>query len=342
MKRRLVIWIHSDRYPTWSIPPETVERIRAAAGAGWEVESVEIASLASGDGAKEVPEEVLAAVSDAEVYFGFGVPADILRHGRMLRWVHSAAAGVRSSLSAEMLASDIQFTNSAGVYGRPLAEWAIGAILYFARGFDLSAGPGNPWPFDAMAGKGSPLRDLVGSRVTVVGYGGIGRHTGQLASALGMIVTAVRARLDQPIPREVERVFGPEDLLQSVADAHYVVLTLPETAGSVGMIDADVLAAMRSDAVLLNVARGSIVDEKALVASLEAGALRGAALDVFAEEPLSADNPLLSLPNVLATPHTGSVSPGFWGVQTRLMIENLERYQSGEALLNVVDRGRGY
>jgi phosphoglycerate dehydrogenase-like enzyme len=241
-----------------------------------------------------------------------------------------------------MMASDVQFTNSAGVYGRPLAEWAIGAILYFARGFDLAAGPGNPWPYDATAATGSPLRDLVGSRVTVIGYGGIGKQVGLLAHALGMSVTAVRARPDQPIPEEVDRVLGPENLIQSVADADYVVLALPETAGSVGMIGPDVLSSMRTDAVLLNLARGSIVDEQALVASLKAGSLRGAALDVFAEEPLSEDNPLLQLPNVLATPHTGSVSPGFWGVQTRLMVENLKRYLSGETLMNVVDRGRGY
>jgi phosphoglycerate dehydrogenase-like enzyme len=334
--------MHSDSYPTWSIPPETVDRLRAAAGSEWEVESVEIPALASGDGATSVPEGVLEAVAQAEVYFGFGVPADVLRHGPQLRWVHSAAAGVRSSLSAEMLASDIQFTNSAGVYGRPLAEWAVGAILYFARGFDLAAGPGNPWPFDATDGEGGPLRDLVGSRVTVVGYGGIRKQIGLLASALGMTVTAVRARIDRPLPEEVERVFGPEDLRRSVEDAHYVVLALPETAGSVGMIGSDVLSAMRPDAVLLNLARGSIVDERALVAALKSGSLRGAALDVFAEEPLPEDSPLLALPNVLATPHSGSVSPGFWGVQTRLMAENLKRYLRGEALLNVVDRGRGY
>ena len=301
-----------------------------------------VTARASGDGAKEVPESVLAAVADAEVYFGFGVPADVLTTGANLRWVHSAAAGVRSSLGAEMLSSDVLFTNAAGVYGRPLAEWAIGAILYFARGFDLAAGPGNPWPFDASAGRGSPLRDLSGSRVTVVGYGGIGRQVGQLASRLDMVVTAVRARTDRPVPEEVDRVFGPQELRRAVADAHYVVLALPETAGSVGMFGSDILSAMRRDAVLLNLARGSIVDEPALIAALQDGSLRGAALDVFAEEPLPDDSPLLAMTNVLATPHTGSISPGFWGVQTRLMVENLERYLRGEVLLNLVDRGRGY
>lgn len=342
MTRRLVVWMHSDRYPTWSIPPETLQQLRDVAGVAWVVESVEIVAAASGDGAKLVPEAVLGAVEDAEIYFGFGIPPEVLRAGRKLRWVHSAAAGVWSSLAPEMRASEVLFTNSAGVYGRPLAEWAIGAMLYFARGFDFAAGPGDSWPFDATASENGPLREICGSRVTVVGYGGIGREIGRLAHALGMQVTAVRARPDRSLTDDVCRVFGPDRLKEAVADAHYVVLALPETPGSIGLFGHEMLAAMRSDAVLLNLARGSIVDEAALVDALEAGALRGAALDVFAREPLPADSPLLAMPNVLATPHTGSVSPRFWNRQADLMVDNLARFLRGEPLVNLVNRQRGY
>ncbi len=342
MVRRLVVWMHSDRYPSWSIPPEAVKQLRDVAGPDWVVDSVEIAAAASGDGAKLVPELVLAAVSDAEVYFGFGVPAEVLRAGRKLRWVHSAAAGIWTSLAPEMRASNVLFTNSAGVYGRPLAEWAIGAMLYFGRGFDLAASKDDPWPFDATASESGPLREIHGSRVTVVGYGGIGSEIGRLAHALGMQVTAVRARPDRQLTDEVDRVFGTDRLKDAVADAHYVVLALPETAGSIGLFGRKMLAAMRSDAVWLNVARGSIVDESALVDALKAGALRGAALDVFAQEPLPADSPLLAMPNVLATPHTGSVSPCFWDRETDLMTDNLARFLTGERLVNLVDRQRGY
>ncbi|TFG65858.1 MAG: D-2-hydroxyacid dehydrogenase [Gemmatimonadales bacterium] len=334
--------MHSDRYPTWSIPPETLQRLREVAGSDWVVESVEIVATASGDGAKLVPEPVLTAVRDAEIYFGFGIPAEVLRAGLDLRWVHSAAAGVWSSLTTEMRASKVQFTNSAGIYGRPLAEWAIGSMLYFGRGFDLAARPDDPWPFDATASETGPLREIHGSRVTVVGYGGIGSEIGRLAAALGMRVTAVRARLDGPVPDEVDQLFGLDQLIEAVADAHYVVLALPETAGSIGLFGREVLAAMRSDAVLLKLSRGSIVDEDALVEALEVGALRGAALDVFAREPLTGNSPLLALPNVLATPHTGSVSPRFWDRQTDLMTENLARFLRGESLVNLVDRQRGY
>lgn len=342
MARHLVVWMHSDRYPNWSIPPDSLRRLRDVAGSDWLIESVEIVATPSGDGAKLVPEPVLAAVADAEIYFGFGVPAEVLRAGRNLRWVHSAAAGVRSSLTSEMQASDVLFTNSAGVYGRSLAEWAIGAMLYFARGFDLAARFGDPWPFDVTASETGPLREIHGSRVAVVGYGGIGREVGRLAAALGMRVTAVRAHPERPQPAEVDRVLGPDQLKEAVADVHYVVLALPETAGTIGLVGREVLAAMRSDAVLLNLARGSIVDEPALVEALKVGALRGAALDVFAREPLPADSPLLALSNVLATPHTGSVSPRLWDRQTDLMVENLARFLRGESLVNLVDKQRGY
>jgi D-2-hydroxyacid dehydrogenase (NADP+) len=342
MARRLVVWIHSDEYPTWSIPHETLQQLRDVAGPDWVVESIEIVATASGDGAKLVPEPVLTAVSEAEIYFGFGVPEEVLRAGKNLRWVHSAAAGVWSTLAPEMRGSTVLFTNSAGVYGRPLAEWAVGAMIYFGRGFDMAAGRNNPWPYDAFASQAGPLREIQDSRVTVVGYGGIGSEIGRLAHALGMRVNAVRARPDGPSPDEVDQVFGPEQLNIAVADAHYVILALPETSDSIGLIDREVLAAMRTDAVLLNLARGSIVDEPALIEALEAGMLRGAALDVFAQEPLPADSALLSMPNVLATPHTGSVSPRFWTRQTDLMVENLVRFLQGESLVNLVDRQRGY
>lgn len=339
--RRLVVWIHSRRYPTWSIPADTLRRLGDIAGPNWDVESVEVDADAAGDGATEVPAEVLSAVEGAEVYFGFGVPADVVLHGRELRWVHSAAAGVRSSLAA-LGQADILFTNSAGIYGPPLAEWAIGAMLYFARGFDIVSRRGDPWPYDALAAHGHPLRELGGSHVTIVGYGGIGAEIGRRAQALDMRVTAVRAHPDRPGTEGVDRVFGPDGLADAVADAHYVVLALPETAESESLVDRELLAGLRADCVLLNLARGSLVDEPALIDALRRGALRGAALDVFATEPLPVGSPLLELPNVLATPHAGSVSPRFWERQSDLMSDNLGRYLRGEGLINLVDRKRGY
>jgi phosphoglycerate dehydrogenase-like enzyme len=238
--------------------------------------------------------------------------------------------------------SDILFTNSAGVYGPPLAEWALAGMLYFSRALDVATRSDDPWPYDAMAALGHPQREIAGSRLTVVGYGGIGAEIGRRAHALGMRVTAVRAHPERPKPDEVQEVFGPDRLADAVREAHYVVLALPETAGSVGMIGEDVIASLRGDCVLLNVARGTIVDEAALVDALRQGRIRGAALDVFASEPIGADKQLLNLPNVLCTPHAGSVSPRFWERQTDLMAHNLARYLRSESLTNLVDKQLGY
>lgn len=338
----LVAWMYSEDYPTWSVPPDTLRRLQDISGPDWEVRSIEVAAMAAGDGVADVPEVVLEAVEGAEVYFGFGIPGSIVRRGTSLRWVHSAAAGVRSSLTTPLVESEILFTNSAGIYGPPLAEWAIAGMLYFARGLDVASRSEDPWPYDAMAANGHPLREIAGSSVTVVGYGGIGAEIGRRAHALGMRVTAVRAHPERPKPEEVHEVLGPDHLTEAVRDAHYVVLALPETAGTTGMIDVEVIDALREDCVLLNLARGSIVDEEALVDALRAGRLRGAALDVFAREPLEPGDPVLTLPNVLRTPHAGSVSPRFWERQTDLMAHNLARYLRSESLTNLVDKQRGY
>lgn len=334
--------MHSDTVPTWSIPDELVDRLADIAGPGWTLERIEISAAAGGDGASAVPARLLESVAEAEIYFGFGVPEEIVRVGTRLRWVHSGAAGVRSSLSPSLIDSEILFTNSAGVYGPPLAEWAIGAMLYFARGFDIAMSSEDPWPYDALAGMDHPLRELDGSRLAVVGYGGIGREIARRAAALGMSVSAVRAHPDAPYGPELGAVFGPDRIRDAVADAHFVVLALPETAETVALADRSFLAAMRSDAVLMNVSRGSLVDEPALIDALRGGRLRGAALDVFASEPLPDDSGLLELPNLLRTPHTGSVTRRFWERQGSLLTGNLARYLRDEPLENLVDKRKGY
>ncbi len=342
--RRLVIWMHSDRYPAWRIPEGLVRDLRAEAGDGWEVEAVRVPAFAGGDGAGRAPGEVLAAAAEAEVYFGFGIPPEILEAAPRLRWAHSGAAGVRGSLHPGMCASDVVLTNSAGVYAAPLAEWAIAAMLHFARGFDLaiSRGRDGGWPYDAMAGPASPLRELAGSLVVVVGYGGIGRAVGMRAAALGARVWAVRAHPDRaPLP-EAERRLGPDELDAALEVADWVVLAAPETARTTASFGADRLARMRPEAVLINLSRGGIVDEAALADALRADALRGAALDVFREEPLPSGSPLRELENVLITPHAGSITPRFWERQGALMLRNLGHWKAGRPLENRVDKERGY
>jgi phosphoglycerate dehydrogenase-like enzyme len=343
-RRRLVIWMHSDRHPTWRIPDGLVEAIRETAGPDWSVEAIRVPAFSGGDGAGRAPAPVLAAVAEAEVYFGFGITPEIFGASPRLRWAHSGAAGVRGSLFPAMREADVVLTNSAGVYADPLGEWAIATMLHFARGFDLAiAGNRNGgWPYEALAGERSPLRELAGGLVAVVGYGGIGRAVGMRAAALGMRVWAVRARPGRtPLP-EVERQLGPEALCEALEAADFVILALPETSDTKDLLGARELARMRPDAVLMNLSRGGIVDEAALADALRAGALRGAALDVFREEPLPPESPLRELDNVLITPHTGSITPRFWERQGALMLRNIGHWKAGRPLENRVDKERGY
>ena len=342
--RRLVAWMYSDRYPTWSMPESTVLQLEEALGPGWAVDAVREPTFAGGDGSREIPPAVLRAVAEAEIYFGFGISPELFRAAPHLRWVHSAAAGARASLFPEMRESDVILTNSAGIYGEPLAEWAMAAVFYFARAFDV-AQRGNRdrrWPYDDMAAFGHPQREVSGSTMAIIGYGGIGRSVGRRAKALGMKVLAVRSRDSDGTPEYADEVFGPEGLPEVLERSHYVVLSLPETLDTTGLIGVSELAQMRPDSVLLNLSRGGIVDEDALAEALGSKRIRGAALDVFRKEPLPADSPLWTLDNVLITPHAGAISPRFWERETDLMVRNIGHYLAGGRMDNVVDKTRGY
>jgi phosphoglycerate dehydrogenase-like enzyme len=336
--------MHSERYPAWRIPEPLVEELQADGAGEWEVKAVRVPADAAGDGPASAPAEVLEAIRDAEVYFGYGITPELLDAAGELKWFHSGAAGVAGSLRAGAGEGGLVMTNSAGIYAEPLAEWAIGAMLHFARGFDiaLQAAATGGWPYERMAGDSSPLRELAGSTVAIVGYGGIGRAIGMRAKALGMNVLAVRAHPEQTLLPEVDLTLAPEDLNAALVAAHYVILSLPETAATSQMIGSAELSTMRPDAVLLNLSRGGIVDEAALSGALGDGSLRGAALDVFRTEPLAPDSPLRAHGNVLITPHAGSISPRFWDRQGALMRRNFEHWRAGRPLENQVDKERGY
>lgn len=344
MTRRLVIDF-ADRRPLWRIPAWAVERIRACLPEGWEARVVEAAADGTGDGALRASPEALAAVADAEVYLGFGAPPDLLRAGQRLRWVHTGTAGVGSLLTRELMERDIILTNSAGVHAPAVAETVLAMILHFARGLDVAvrAQAAGAWAKEPLDRADSPVREVAGSVTGVVGYGGIGREVARRIVALGGRVFAVRRRPDPHAPPEPGiEVSGPEGIGRLLEASDYVVLAAPETAQTRGLIGERELARMRQDAVLINVARGTLVDEDALVAALRAGRLRGAGLDVFATEPLPAGHPLWSLPNVLITPHISAYTHRYWEREVALVEENLARYVAGRPLLNTVDKQAGY
>ncbi|HEX7118343.1 MAG TPA: D-2-hydroxyacid dehydrogenase [Longimicrobiales bacterium] len=340
--RRLVVDL-ADRRPIFRFPDWVADRLRAVLPQGWSLHVVSAPADATADGGTTASAEALEAVQDAEAYFGFGVPAEILRQGRALRWVHTGTAGVRSSLTPEMLERDVVFTNSAGVHAPAMAESVLAMILHFTRGLDLAvrAQAEGRWGKAQFDADDAPVREIAGSTVGIVGYGGIGREVSTRVRVLGARVIALKRR---PGPQEddVEVVYGRDGLDRLLAASDVVVVSAPETSETRGLIDAAALGRMRPHAILVNVARGGLVDEAALADALRAGRLRGAALDVFATEPLPAESPLWRLPNVLITPHVSAYTQRFWERECALLEENLARFLAGRTLLNVVDKRAGY
>lgn len=332
----------ADARPIFALPDRVVSEIREAVP-DWEVLAIDMPTTGTGDGAHRASTPALEAVrAGAEVYMGFGIPAELLREGPSLRWVHSGAAGVRGSLTPEMRASDVIFTNSAGIHGPPVAETVIGYLLHFARGLDhtVRSQAAGRWDKSAFDATDAPIRELAHSTVGIIGLGGIGREVARRAGALGARVLGTRRR-PEPVDG-VEVLIGPDGLGRVLRESHYVILTVPETDATTGLLDADALARMRSDAVLVNVSRGGLLDEDALVAALEADRLRGAALDTFSTEPLPPDHPLWTTPRTVITPHTSAYTHRYWTREAELLLDNVRRYRAGETLRNVVDRAAGY
>jgi phosphoglycerate dehydrogenase-like enzyme len=238
------------------------------------------------------------------------------------------------------------FTNSAGIHGPPMAEAALGMILHFFRGFDFAVRgqARRVWDTDPFYDADAPLRELAHSTVGVVGLGGIGGEVATRARALGARVLGLKRRAGGDVPRGVEVVLGAGGFGGLLAASDAVVVCVPDTPATRGMFDRDAFARMKKGAVFVNVSRGRIADEVALVEALGSGRLRGAGLDVFATEPLPPDHALWTLDNVLLTPHVSPVTDRFWRREADLVLQNLRCLLEGRPaeMRNVVDREAGY
>lgn len=277
-----------------------------------------------------------------------------------LKWLALVGAGVEHLRKADPWSRGITVTNGSGLHGTAIAEYTLSSMLVFAQHVaerqKVQQGHGWPpvWTDPWLALLGSSLR---GKAITVVGYGSIGREIARLARAFGMRVLAVKAdpsvRMDRgytpaglgdPDGSIPERIAGTTDLRSLFAESDFAVLTLPYTPKTDRIVDEAAIAALPPHAVLVNVARGRVLDEEALRVALERGRLRGAVLDVATVEPIPSGSALWGAPNLLLTPHVSAIQDprGWWGLVAGLMTENLARYASGRALLNVVDGAAGY
>lgn len=270
-----------------------------------------------------------------------------------LRWVQGHFAGVDRLLDHPLLKS-ATLTTASGIHAPNMAEYILMMMLACAHHLPRMIGCQQRAEWPAARSDLFTPRELRGATLGIVGYGSVGRETARLAKAFGMRVLATKRDVEHakegwqlpevgdPETRHVDRLYRPEALLTMLGECDYVALTVPLSPATRGLIGAEALKRMKPDAILINVARGGVVDEPELIAALRAGTIGGAALDVFAEEPLPVASPLWSLPNVILSPHISGLSPLYDERAMALFAENLRRYVAGEPLLNVVDVARGY
>jgi len=315
----------------WQTPKSQVERLR-----------------------KEFPEvhfthalsdvDASSAIETSDVALASRLSQAMIERAPKLRWIHSTAAAVANLLPLrECAARGITVTNSRGIQAVPIAEHVMGGLLVLARRLNAMLDgqrerrwiqnelTQDPWPWS-----------LKGRRMTILGLGTIGQEVARRAHAFGMRITGVRRRLDQPVPPFVDNVIGPDQLHEGLRDCDVLVISAPFVAGTDSLIRADEIAMLNLGAIIVNVARGRIIEEHALIAGLQNGRLGGAVLDVFEREPLDPSSPLWSLPNVLVSPHSAGVRIDHWEEVIDLFSENLRRFRRGAPLMNMVNCEAGY
>jgi phosphoglycerate dehydrogenase-like enzyme len=262
-----------------------------------------------------------------------------MQHARAVKWTHTLSAGVEHLLTPEFVASPAPLTNARGVYKKSLAEFALLGVLYFAKEVPTMRR-------NQMAGKwekfvsGEAYKGTLG----VVGYGEIGQASAKLAHGIGMRVLAVRRRVEKCGTGDgiADAVYPPERMHEMLAQCDYVVVAAPGTPQTRGMMSDAEFAAMKQGSVVINVGRGTVIDEKALIRTLQSGHLRGAALDVFEKEPLPEGHPFYSMENVLVSPHCADQTADWLDQSVAFFLRNFEHYRKGEPLENVVDKEASY
>lgn len=317
-------------FTLWNPPPEMAIRVRRR----WpEMNVVHLPDYGHID--TELP--------GTDIFVGFSLRPAQFAFTRKLKWIHCTAAGVAQLMYPELRGSGVVVTNASGVHAVPMAEHILGMLIAMARRFPdaMRYQLQGRWAQQEIWDAPLRPRELRGQLLLVVGFGAVGKELARLIQPLGMRIWGV-TRSGRGDAQLAERILPATELDAALSQADYVVLAAPEIPETHHLIGARQLQALKPTSYLINVARGSLVDEAALIAALERRAIAGAALDVAEREPLPPDSPLWKLDNVFLTPHVSSVSESLWDRQTDLLLENLERWFSGRALLNQVDLERGY
>ena len=282
------------------------------------------------------------AVENAGVIFSWGAKRDVmeklLARAKNLKWIHSRSAGLDSLLFPALVESPVPLTNGRGVFSQSLGEFALAGALFFAKDFPrmIRNQKAGRWePFD--------VQEIRGKTMGIVGYGDIGRAAAERAKCMGMRVLALRRNpaLSTGDPA-VDHVYGFDALHRMLPECDYVVAAAPLTPETKSLIGAPEFALMKKTAIVMNVGRGPVIHEPAMIGALESGQIRGAALDVFTEEPLPEGHPFYKMENVLLSPHCADNTDDWLEQAMLFFYANLERFHKGEPLVNVVDKHRGY
>ena len=278
-----------------------------------------------------------------DIFIGFSIRQNQFELAQKLKWIHSTASGIAQLTYPELRNSGVVVTNAGGVHKIPMAEHTLGAMIALARRFPdcFRAQNKRHWAQQDLWDAKVRPREMKGSVVLFVGFGAIGQEVAKRAKPLGMKIWAL-TRSGQDNSDLADRVFPAKDLEKALREADFVVLAAPETNDTHHMMGARQFALMKPTAYLVNVARGSLVHEAALIDALKRNVIAGAAMDVADTEPLPPRSPLWKVDNLFVTPHVSSASEHLWERQTALIVENLERWFSGRELLNRVDLNRGY
>jgi phosphoglycerate dehydrogenase-like enzyme len=329
IRKLLIVTYH--RLDLWIAPEWFAERLRQ------EFPQLEIVRLTTYEGI----DEDLAA---ADILFTQSLRPEQFRVARNLRWIHSPAAAIHQFLFPELVNSDVILTNAREVHGPVVAEHVMALIFALAKRIPQSVRfqQKRIWGQETLWRDHAAPAEIAGATLGLVGLGSIGRNLARRASSMGMNVMCVRANPESEKPEAVEAVLPASKLNELLGRADYVVLAIPVTAATRGIIGQEQLSHMKSDAYLINVGRGPLIDAPALIKALRERKISGVALDVFDQEPLPPDSPFWELENVLITPHTAGMTTKLWERHYKLFSDNLHRLLRGEPLLAVVDKQQGY
>jgi phosphoglycerate dehydrogenase-like enzyme len=282
-------------------------------------------------------------ITDADIAIAWSIRGDQIKAAKKLRWIHSTAAAVHGLMTPELRASDIIVTNARAVHGPVVAEHAMSLVFAMAKRLPEAAKyqAQRHWAQQEICETVPRPRELRDATTVIVGFGSIGTSLAKLARGVGMRVVAVREHPEKG-NELADAIYGFDHLNRALSEGDFVVLTTPVTEKTRHLMNAERLARLKTDAYLINVGRGVLIDEEALQHALRANSFAGAALDVTTEEPLPPNSSLWTMDNVFITPHTAGFAEKMWERHYESYTENLRRYLAGVPLLWTVDKNAGY